>query len=316
MPTRPGDNVPPPRTAWAERFAAILASSFVLPLLGEILLAVLNDEPFNFFRTALTALLLGFSAAILYASQAGRKLFQRARAAFLLFSGLAAAVHGFLLAAIPDVLSADMVQDIVGMTTLVLGLATFTIGWFYFRVEAPVAEAPSAEIPAQRRPLPIERLAFTKIPARFDGPKHQQAFDACREALTLDRLHYVAYYEGGHRIFNVDVFDQLTKFAPIETTHAVRREQYNDYGPTIIDLLADLNTKFSVLETGPLVRLVFDVEQGAIYYYLVSSSPRLHVIGVTLDQEQIHRTDDDLEHLTDQLRAIRGLLPVNRVRTV
>jgi hypothetical protein len=315
---RPGDPAtggPFPKATWVERFAAILAGSFVIPLLGEILLAVLKGENFNYIRTAITAVVLGFAAAILYASQAGRIVFHRARAGFLLFAGLAAATHGFLLAALPDLLMREgLVQDIVGMVTLVIGLATFAVGWFYFKVEAPTLEV-ETKVPAPREPLPIERISFAKTPGRFDQGKHGKYFDACWRALSPDQLHYVAYYEGTTQVFHLDVFDQLENFAPIESTHAERRETYNEQGPQIIDLLAELNTKFNRLETGPLIRLVFDVEQGAIYYHMVTSSPALHVIGVTLDQAQIHTADEQIEKLCEELRRRLGRLPITQQNT-
>ncbi|HEY0664361.1 MAG TPA: hypothetical protein VGD18_07120 [Thiobacillaceae bacterium] len=303
------DNRRPPL---AERFAALLASSFLLPLLGEILLAVINDEPVNYLRSGLTAALLALIAALLYAARTARLVFQRARAAFLLFSGLAAALHGFLLAAMPEALANDLVQDMAGMATLVVGLSTFAIGWFYFRVEAP---ANVSSPPAPRQPVPIERISFAKDSARFDA-RHHHAFDACWRALNPQRLHYLAYYEGRNRVFTLDVFDQLTAFAPIETTHAARRERYHEYGAEILELLGELNPKFSELETGPLIRMVFDVEQGALYYFMISSLPAVHIIGLTLDQEQIHATDEDLETLAGRLRELRGLLPITRVRNV
>ncbi|GHJ49874.1 hypothetical protein Cs7R123_72160 [Catellatospora sp. TT07R-123] len=306
------DPAPSPRGAWAERLAGILAGSFAIPLLGEILLAVINNQQFDYVRTAITAMVLGIGAAILYASQVGRIVFERARAAFLIVAGFVTATQGFLQAARPEWMAAAPIEGVVGMITLVLGLAVFAIGWFYFRVEGP---AKDAAIPAQRKPPTIEQVTFDRVPGRFDPVKHTKYFDACRAALSMDQLHYVAYYEGRTRVFNIDVFDRLEDFQPVETTQAARRQRYNEHGPQIVDLLRELNTKFDPLETGPLIRMVFDVEQGAIFYYMISSSPAVHVVGVTLDQAQIHTADHDLELLSVELRRRSGRLPITKENT-
>ncbi|MFC7244541.1 hypothetical protein ACFQO7_18855 [Catellatospora aurea] len=310
----PSDNAPAqPKAVWAERFAGILAGSFAIPLLGEILLAVLNNEDFDYLRTAITAMVLGVGAAILYASQVGRIVFQRARAGFLIVAGFATATQGFLQAARPEWLRGDPIEGVVGMVTLILGLSVFAMGWFYFRVEAPVAEA--AAIPAPREPLPIETVSFVRAQGRYDAAKHTKYFDACRAALSLEQLHYVAYYEGRQQVFAIDVFDRLEDFQPVETTQAQRREKYHEHGPQIIDLMAELDGRFSALETGPLIRMVFDVEQGAIYYHMINSNPAVHVIGVTLDQAQIHTADDALEKLSAELRRRSGRLPITQQNT-
>lgn len=301
-----------PKMNWSQRMAGILASSIALPLVFEIMLALLADEPFNFGRAALTVVVVGLTAGALYMFRPGWLNMQRARATFLVLVGIGSAVHGFLVTAVPDLFDKDLVQDIVGMTTLVLGVTTFAIGCFYFRVEdvQEVIENPSTTT------VPDEDISVSTVPGNYQAESTDRLLlDACRNALSVERLHYLALYEPpddqpdapARRIFSVDTFEQA-KYRLRQLTPHQRRELYQAQGLRVIELQKSLDQELAHLHTGPLIRLVLDVEQGAIYYYEISRNPSLHLIAVTLDQEHVYTTDAELEALKGRLRRILGLL--------
>ncbi|WP_020524624.1 hypothetical protein [Catelliglobosispora koreensis] len=301
-----------PRVGWSRRMAGILASSIALPLVFEILLALIGDEQFNFARAGITVVVVGLAAGLLYAARPGWLNMQRARATFLVLAGLGSALHGFLVTAMPDIFdNNELVQDVVGMMTLIIGVTTFAVGCFYFRVE-DVQEA--AENPATTK-VPDEEVAVSTVPGMYQADSSDRALlDACKAALSVERLHYVALYEppdsepdgAPQRIFSVDTFEQA-RYRVRQLTAHQRRELYQAQGAQVIELRRALDQQLGHLHTGTLVRLVLDVEQGAIYYYEISRNPSRHLIAVTLDQDHVYTTDAELELLKGRLRRDLGL---------
>ncbi|GAA1408606.1 hypothetical protein [Catellatospora coxensis] len=291
--------------------ASILASTIALPLIFEILLALLGDEPFNFGRAAVAVVIVGLTAGGLYIARPGWLNVQRARGAFLILAGLGSAIHGFLVTAAYDLFKSDFVQDVVGMLTLLLGVTTFAIGCFYFRVEdvQEVIENPKTTT------LPAEEIAISTVPGSYHADSTDRALlEACRDALSVERLHYIALYEPpdgqpdapAQRIFSVDAFEQ-GKYRVRQLTPHQRRELYHTYGQRIIDRHPALNEELAALYTGNLTRTVLDVEQGAIYHHEISRNPHRHLIAVTLDQEHVYTTDAELDVLKGRLRRELGL---------
>ncbi|GAA2365410.1 hypothetical protein Cme02nite_31570 [Catellatospora methionotrophica] len=301
-----------PKIAWSQRMAGILASSIALPLIFEILLALLGDESFNFGRAAVTVVVVGITAAGLYLFRPGWLNMQRARATFLILAGLGTAIHGFLVTAAFDLFEdKDLVQDVVGMTTLLLGVTVFAVGCFYFRVEdgQEVIENP------RTTRVPVEEIAVSPVAGVYEADSSDRALlEACRDALSVERLHYIAMYEPpdadpsapAQRVFSVDTFEQARYRVRGLSAHQ-RRELYHAQGEQVCRLRHDLDPQLAHLHTGPLVRLVLDVEQGAIYYYEVSRNPSRHLVAVTLDQDHVYTTDAELEMLKGRLRRELGL---------
>jgi hypothetical protein len=251
------------------------------------------------------------AAGGLYLFRPGWLNMQRARATFLILVGLGSAVHGFLATATPHLFDGELVQDIVGMLTLVLGVTVFAIGCFYFQVE-DVQEV--IENPTTTR-VPDTEIAVSTVPGAYHADSSDRALlEACKAALSVERLHYIALYEppddrpdaGAERVFSVDTFEQV-RYRVRQLPPHQRRERYHAEALRIIELRDTLNGQLADLQTGPLVRLVLDVEQGALYYYEISHTPKRHLIAVTLDQDHVYTTDAELEILKSRLRRELGL---------
>lgn len=301
-----------PKGGWSRRMAGILASSIALPLVFEILLALIGDEQFNFARASITVVVVGLTAGLLYIARPGWLNMQRARATFLILAGMGSALHGFLVTAMPDIFdNNERVQDVVGMMTLVIGVTTFAVGCFYFRVE-DVQEV--AENPLTTK-VPEEEIAVFTVPGMYQAESTDRALlDACRSALSVERLHYVALYESPEGqpdsppqlIFSVDTFEQARYRIRQLPAHR-RRELYQAQGALIIELRRTLNEQLHHLHTGPLVRLMLDVEQGALYYCEISREPGRHLIAVTLDQDHVYTTEAEIDLLKGRIRRDLGL---------
>ncbi|MEV4410383.1 hypothetical protein [Catellatospora sp. NPDC049609] len=305
------ESPPVTRVNWSQRMAGILASTVALPLIFEMLLAMVSGDPFNFGRAGIAVVVVGLTAGLLYLARPGWLNVQRARGAFLILAGLGSAIHGFLVAAANDLFAKEIVQDVVGMAALILGVTTFAIGCFYFRVE-DVAEV--IENPATTRPA-AEEIAVSTVPGHYQADSSDRAMlEACRDALSVQRLHYLAVYEPpdaapdapAQRVFSVDVFEQNAYRVRQLNPHQ-RREMYHDEGLALIELRHSLRGRLDRLHTGRLVRIVLDVEQGALYYQELSREPARHLIGVTLDQDQVYATDAELDVLRGTLRRLLGL---------
>ncbi|MGI5498597.1 hypothetical protein [Lentzea sp. CA-135723] len=126
---------------------------------------------------------------------------------------------------------------------------------------------------------------------------------ACRDAVRPQDLHYVAYCEGGAVLAELDQFDHPS-LAPFfsQITVGARRAFYRGFTQELGTIAQRFNRLAS---SGPpgglLIRLVLDVEQGAIYYYRLSIGS--YLVGVTVDQSRVVPTDDRLAALAIELMA-------------
>jgi hypothetical protein len=119
-----------------------------------------------------------------------------------------------------------------------------------------------------------------------DGPERA----AVIRALDPDGLHYLAAFGSDRVAWSVDILSHphLSRFHT-DLTVAARRQAYTDLGRQIETELADFARIARPVLGGPLLRLVLDVEQGAIYFY--RTTPDTYLIGVTLDQHRVARAD-------------------------
>ena len=125
--------------------------------------------------------------------------------------------------------------------------------------------------------------------------------------MSVEDLHYIAFYTAHECVFRVDVLDDPA----LGTLHGiaeaqVRRSSYDGTGPAIEQALAQFNQTFHDIDVGMLVRLVLDVERGAVYYFTIDRDSGRYLVAVTLHQDQVHHTDAKLARLVDDLRHALG----------
>jgi hypothetical protein len=125
--------------------------------------------------------------------------------------------------------------------------------------------------------------------------------------MSVDDLHYVEYYADGQPIMSLDLLDhpELHRYHEVVEPYQ-RREEYHRQGKALNALCRRLNSELSPLNTGDLIRLVFDVERGAIYYYIVTTDTNRFLIGVTLNQYKVYVADQKMAKLVDDIRVHLG----------
>lgn len=125
---------------------------------------------------------------------------------------------------------------------------------------------------------------------------------ALTNAITPADLHYLALCSNGVTALSVDCLDHddvARFFTQISVPH--RRSFYVRFGHDV-QRLAGRFTRVTAPVIGTrLLRLVLDVEQGAIYYYRLSQG--VYLVGVTLDQARVAVADDRMSDLAVQCRA-------------
>lgn len=160
---------------------------------------------------------------------------------------------------------------------------------------------------------PSDPTQAVRPPAKVfvsEGPSDAwKVTDVCRARLGENRLHYVACFRAGRLLTAVDMLDdsQLGKFF-LGTTPTSRRQLYETFGndmPTIEGRLAP--SLRAVTQGGELVRMVLDVERGALYHCRLAGEQ--YLIGVTLDQDRVAVADREMAALTGELRALMSPEP-------
>lgn len=125
-----------------------------------------------------------------------------------------------------------------------------------------------------------------------------------RRALHSDGLHYLAYYDARSLLDCVDIFERPTlrnffRSASVED----RRDRYRRLGALLPGVLRRMNEHLSTVVHGRLIRVVLDVEQGAVYFHALPGSSRF-LIGVTLDQSRVAVSDEQMMRTARDLAAL------------
>jgi len=151
--------------------------------------------------------------------------------------------------------------------------------------------------------VPQRHVAASHQSPRFNQFLHvdERTKHACRTAVRPDDLHVVLYCVNGRLAVMVDQLQHphLNRFFARSRVERLR-EFYRSYAPGLAVLVSDLNRIIG--ETGGLLmKLVLDVEHGAIYYRRLATGT--YVVGVTIDQARVRDADQRLEALASELGA-------------
>lgn len=155
--------------------------------------------------------------------------------------------------------------------------------------------------------LPTTRSSgdpFVTVPTELDEQTGRLMVE-CKRAVRAADLQLVAYCTHGRLLF---VADQLgdRSLDPFFTQISVgaRRRFYLDFSSHLWELAGKLNRAVTGVLGDLLLRMVLDVEQGAIYYYRLSGDD--YLVGVTIDQSRVSGTDDRMSRLALAARDILG----------
>lgn len=134
---------------------------------------------------------------------------------------------------------------------------------------------------------PGEPYQLIRVP---DAPTAHRITSATTSVLRTGELQFIAYYSADELVMAADTFEQvaLQPFFTHITTNA-RRRFYSSFGHELASAVNRLNRIITPVLEGRLLRLVLDVEQGAVFYYRLG--PGRYLVGVTLDQIRVHHAD-------------------------
>ncbi|WP_125774034.1 hypothetical protein [Antribacter gilvus] len=139
------------------------------------------------------------------------------------------------------------------------------------------------------------------------GPETEGLVDLFTERLDATDLHYLVYYARGKAVFRVDMLDDPSVSGMLGLTGAEgRRAAYERQGEDLRALVATMDADFDEIDSGRLMRVVLDVEKGALYYFVVHAESQRAVVGVTLGQHAVVDTDVEMQRLVDDVRGYLG----------
>lgn len=298
--------------SWTRKLAALLTGSLLLPIGGEVAASIIKGDQFNVARAGISVAVIGVAAMALAFARPRQIPARVVMSVFLIVAGLGTAAFGFLLTATPEVIQDGFVSDVVGAAALCVGLFILSAGVLLLsehRKSLPL-EALALVGDAEPPPIPIQLAPGHVKVTKFSGYRaesHDRVVEIVRRKMSVKDLHYLAYYVNRTCVFRMDLLDDpdLGRFHEIVNPDS-RRASYDKHGKALDRMMAKLNTDFRELDSGVLIRLVLDVERGAIYYFLVHQESGRFLVGVTLDQDMVHVTDGKLADLVDDIRVHIG----------
>jgi hypothetical protein len=160
----------------------------------------------------------------------------------------------------------------------------------------PQGTGPGPDVPPA---APAPRPAAPTPAGADDSP----AAATLRRALDVEGLHYLAYYRSPSAPQTTDIFEHpaLRNFFRGPTVDD-RRARYQRLGSLLPGVMRRMNESLRAVIRGELVRVVLDVEQGAVYFHALPDSRFL--IGVTLDQSRVAVSDDQMSRTARELEEL------------
>ncbi|WP_405990025.1 hypothetical protein [Streptomyces sp. NBC_00986] len=135
------------------------------------------------------------------------------------------------------------------------------------------------------------------------GPDQDEIRALCVAALSAEDLHYAAYFDPAAGFLSADVLE-LAVLAPYfrNISRQERRDRYQDIARRLPFVVARLNHSLQAVLPGRLTRTVFDVDEGALYYFAAGSGPFL--LGVTLHQDRVFHADIRMNMLNNSVERV------------
>ncbi|HEX6873394.1 MAG TPA: hypothetical protein VF163_20035 [Micromonosporaceae bacterium] len=298
-------------------FTRLLIAMFATPAPFEIALGIVKRESYDFRRLAIILGTLAVLAVVLAALR--RRIWwypQTIVGYYIILVGLGLAAFG-VTAAIWE----DQFRDVVRwsaeleitVTALApsLGLLTVAAGVFLVRDRHKRAkeelDTPLPDRITLGKLTPVDK--HTAVVWQADDTSTQaarrQLIDLCQLQLSIHDLHFIALFDrAGECLFYLDFFDDDALANKATGDSGERRAAYVRHSRYLRHLFGKLDKRFASLEAGALVRVVLDVEKGAILYYDLGVEGFL--VGVTLDQRMVDPTDWKLCTLANEILRARG----------
>jgi hypothetical protein len=226
----------------------------------------------------------------------------------LFMIGVLAAAIGVIALYSPKAADNEIVLNVVGSSIISSGVLVFMSGVFVRKQRGVITPEDQYDYRdregGQVRGLPgqpqTELVSFGDVPHTM--------LNFCRDHLSTDDLHFVAYYVDEHCVFYVHVLNNPVLGDMIGRVPAtVRRKRYEAYGRLAHAMIRRLDASFREVRQQELIRVVLDVRQGAFYYCRLDEFR--FVFGVTLDQARVDDADNKMRLIAYDAERAAGQVP-------
>ncbi|MBD0841486.1 hypothetical protein [Streptomyces sp. TRM68416] len=273
----------------------------IAPICVEALIAYIKGEAYSFVRALVVLGVISLAALVLFLVRASGKNLRTSLDAVLFITGLA--TFGIGVSYVADSAGASAVVLAKAWGTTFLGLLiTITAGYSHIATRSGSALLLATR--RVRRATHVEQydVGAILIAHRYDEYQDadQEVEEKCREALHPQDLQFIGYYVDGRCRFHIDALEApaLNPFFR-RSSRDERRQAYERTGRQLDWLVEQLDTYMQHLSGGILIRVVFDVEQGALYY--CNLDERTYLMGVTMIQDQVLVADEKIRRLANEL---------------
>lgn len=174
------------------------------------------------------------------------------------------------------------------------------------RLQLPAQDAGGwADDSALGVPLGVAADQVTSAEPAVNGDRNDPAVGHALLAVHHGDLHFVSRVNGRSPDLIVDCLAHPELRTPIGSiTPQARRKFYIDLSAELFHTVVAQGRLVRSTIGSHLVRLVLDVEQGAVYYYYLPSGD--YLVGVTLYQRQVNNADRKMSRLAAELPGHRA----------
>jgi hypothetical protein len=306
----------PTRITFTDNMIKLIIAIFVVPAPFEIIVGVVKREQYDYTRLAIILGALVVLAVLLAILRNRQLRVQSIVGYYLVLAGSIIAAFGLAVTFRPDLfVGATPWTPYVttGISALApsLGLLLVASGFYLVReqrhrIHEDLDQPGPTNIMSPRMiKLNGQDVSIWRSDHFTTRPGAKAILELCQGYLSVVDLHFVAYYGAeGDCLFYLDCLDDeaMAHFDVRDTPD--RRRLYERHGRHLRSLSSKLDKRFLSLDSGVLVRLVFDVKKGALYLYNLEREGFL--LGVTLDQRQVDQTDQKLSELANRVLVMRG----------
>ncbi|MFH0522029.1 hypothetical protein ACHBTE_33285 [Streptomyces sp. M41] len=278
-----------------------LATGVIAPISVEALIAYIKGENYSFARALIVLGVISLAALVLLVIRSSSRNLRTSLDVSLFLAGLA--TFGVGTANVVDSAGDGSSALAKAWGVVFLGILVLTLA-IYSHV---VSRNGSALLLATRQspaPKEVEQFNVDSVLTvhRFDDYQDadREVEEYCRQALDPQDLQFIGYYVDGRCRFHVDALEAATLNPYFRrSSRADRRLAYERSGRQLDWLIENLDVYMQHLSGGILIRVVFDVEQGALYYCNIDEGT--YIMGVTMIQDEVLVADEKIRHLANEL---------------
>jgi hypothetical protein len=134
-----------------------------------------------------------------------------------------------------------------------------------------------------------------------------------KKYLGKTKLQYISYLSKDRVLFDCNCFDLMAEELddifqekPIERANLYRNFSL-EFAKKVLVFADEFKNFDNKIEQGDLIRLVYDVSQGAAFFGQILQGTRDNLVGITIYQDEVDKCVIDFGQMIDEIRILRGL---------